>query len=163
MTRESIRKIINEIYSKGPKKTYNTNKSDVHHIDDIWSLDTLDLKDYGSENNRGYRYVLVVIDNFSKFVWTVPLKNNAHKVIVSFEYILISSKRKPNLIETDRGKYFFNSIFQNFLKTSNVSPILEKAHLVLFFPNALTVVLEIWLKNQFLKKAIAIGLIFHLQ
>ena len=64
----------NEIYSKGPRKSYPTNKTDVYHIDDIWSLDLLDLKDYGPENKRGYRYVLVIIDNFSKFGWTVPLK-----------------------------------------------------------------------------------------
>ena len=73
MTQKNIKIFINEIYSKPPKKTYATNKTD--HIDDIWSLDILDLKDYGRENNRGYRYVLVVIDKFSKFGWTVPLKN----------------------------------------------------------------------------------------
>ena len=33
------------------------------------------LKDYGPENHKNYRYVLVNIDNFSKFVWTIPLKN----------------------------------------------------------------------------------------
>ena len=56
---------MNEIYSKPPKKKYATNKTDVYHIDDIWSLDVLDLQDYGPENNRGYRYVLEVIDKFS--------------------------------------------------------------------------------------------------
>ena len=35
---------------------------------------------------------------------------------------MISSKRKPNLIETDRGKDFYNSIFQNFLKNNNIKP-----------------------------------------
>ena len=44
------------------------------YIDIIGSLDILDLKDYGPEKNRGYRYILVVIDNFSKIGWTVPLK-----------------------------------------------------------------------------------------
>ena len=53
---------------------YLTNKTDVYLIDDIWSLEILDLKVYGFENNRGYRYVLVVIDIFSKFGGTVPLK-----------------------------------------------------------------------------------------
>ena len=67
MTRKNITVFINEIYSKGPKRKFPTNKTDVYHIDDIWSLDTLDLKDYGPKNNRGYRYVLVVIDNISKF------------------------------------------------------------------------------------------------
>ena len=75
MTQKSIKKFINEIYSKPPKKNHSTNKTDVYQIDDIWSLDILDLKDYGPKNNRGYRYVLAIIDNFSKFGWTAPLKN----------------------------------------------------------------------------------------
>ena len=121
MTQKHIKIFINEIYSKPPKKNYDTNKTDVYYIDDIWSLDILDLNDYGPENNRGYRYVLVTIDNFSKFVWTIPLKNKSAQTIKdSFENILISSKRKPNLIETDRGKEFYNNIFQDFLNKNNI-------------------------------------------
>ena len=121
MTQKNIKIFINEIYSKPPKKNYITNKTDVYHIDDIWSLDILDLKDYGPENNRGYRYVLVTIDNFSKFGWTIPMKNkNAQTIKDSFENILTNSKRKPNLIETDRGKEFYNNIFQDFLNKNNI-------------------------------------------
>ena len=121
MTQKNIKRLINEIYSKPPKKNYFTNKTDVYHIDDIWSIDILDLKDYGPENNRGYRYVLVTIDNFSKFGWTIPLKNkNAQTIKDSFENILTNSKRKPNLIETDRGKEFYNNIFQDFLNKNNI-------------------------------------------
>ena len=121
MTQKNIKIFINEIYSKPPKKNYVTNKTDVYHIDEIWSLDILDLKDYGPENNRGYRYVLVTIDNFSKFGWTIPLKNkNAQTIKDSFENILTNSKRKPNLIETDRGKEFYNNIFQDSLNKNNI-------------------------------------------
>ena len=121
MTQKNIKIFINEIYSKPPKRSYSTNKTDVYHIDDIWSLDILDLKDYGPENNRVYRYVLVIIDNFSKFGWIIPLKNkNAQTIKDSFENILISSKRKPNLIETDRGKEFYNNIFQDFLNKNSI-------------------------------------------
>ena len=121
MTQKNIKIFINEIYSKPPKKNYITNKTDVYYIDDIWSLDILDLKDYGPENNRKYRYVLVVIDNFSKYGWTVPLKNKyAQTIKDSFENILISSKRKPNLIESDRGKEFYNNIVQDFLNKNNI-------------------------------------------
>ena len=94
MTQKNIKIFISEIYSKPPKKNYITSKTDVYHIDDIWSLDILDLKDYGRENNKGYRYVLVPIDNFSKIGWTKPLKNkNAQTKKDSFENILINSKR----------------------------------------------------------------------
>ena len=74
MTQKNIKIFINEIYSKPPKKNYITNKTDVYHIDDIWSLDILDLKGYGSKINRQYIYVFVIIDTFSKFGWTVPIK-----------------------------------------------------------------------------------------
>ena len=121
MTQKNIKIFINEIYSKPPKKYYPTNKTDFYHIDDIWSLDILDLKDYGTENNRRYRYVLVTIDFFSKYGWTIPLKNkNAQTITDSFENILISSKRSPNLIEIDRGKEFYNNIFQDFLNKNNI-------------------------------------------
>ena len=138
MSQKNIKIFINEIYSTGPKKNYATNKTDVYHIDDIWSLDILDLKDYGPENNRGYRYVLVTMDNFSKFGWTVPIKNkNAMTIKGSFENILISSKRKPNLIETDNGKEFYNNIFQNFLNNNNIKLYSINTHLGAVLPNAL--------------------------
>ena len=121
MTQKNIKILINEKYSKPPKKNYATNKTNVYYIDDIWSLDILDSKDHGPEINRGYRYVLVIIDNFSKFGWTIPIKNkNAQTIKDSFENILISSKRKPNLIESDRGKEFYNNIFQDFLNKNDI-------------------------------------------
>ena len=121
ITRKNIKIFVNEIYSKPPKKNYPTNKTNVHHIDDISSLVTLGLKEYGSEINRGYRYVLVVIDSFSKFSWTVPLKNkNAQTVKDTFENNLMKSKRKLNLFESDCGKEFYNNIFRNFLNNNNI-------------------------------------------
>ena len=74
MTQKTIKIFINEIYSKPPKKNYVTNKTDVYHIDNIWSLDILDLEDHGPENNRNFGYILVLMDKFSKFSWTVPSK-----------------------------------------------------------------------------------------
>ena len=121
LVHKNITIFINEICSKPPKKTYATNKTDVYHIDDIWSLDILDLKDYGPKNNRGHRHVLAVIDNLSKMGWTVPLKNKKAQTIKdSFENIFIKSKRKAILIESDRGKDFYSNIFQDFLNEKNI-------------------------------------------
>ena len=121
MTQKNIKVFINEIYSKPPKKYFATNKTNVYHIDDIWSLDILDLKNYGPKNNRGYKYVLVTIDNFSKYGWTSALKNkNAQTIKDSFENILITSKRKPNLLEGDRDRGFYNNIFPDFLNKDNI-------------------------------------------
>ena len=46
----------------------------------------------------GYRYILVVVDNFSKFGWTIPLKNKyAQSITDAFSQIIKTSRRKPNL------------------------------------------------------------------
>ena len=63
------------MYSSPPECFYPTNKIIIKSIGDTWSSDLLDMNDYGPKNNKGYRYVLVVIDKFSKFAWTTPLKN----------------------------------------------------------------------------------------
>ena len=50
------------------------------------------------------------------------MKNkNAQTIKDSFENILLRSKRKPNLIESDRGGEFYNNIFQDFLNKNNIN------------------------------------------
>ena len=108
---------IDEIYSKPPKKNYPTNKIVYNHIDEIWSIDLADFSDYKTSNNKGFRYIFIIIDNFSKHLWCVPLKNKNSKTITEeFSNILSKSKRSPIKLESARGAEFYNSIFQNFLK-----------------------------------------------
>ena len=54
-------------------------------------------------------------------MWAIPLKNKYRQTITNeFSNILIKSKRKPLKIESDRGAEFYNSIFQNFLKSKRI-------------------------------------------
>ena len=77
--------------------------------------------DYKISNNKGFRYKFIVIDNFSKYLWAIPLKNKYSQTITNeFSNILTKSKRKLLKIESDRGSEFYNSIFQNFLKSKNI-------------------------------------------
>ena len=121
------------------------------------------MKDYGPENNRRYRYVLVVIDNFSKFGWTIPLKNkNAQTIKDSFENILISSK-KLNLIETDRGKEFYNNIFQSFLNKSSIKLYSRNSSYGAVFAERFDKSIRDLLKRPVFEKVMVIGLMFYLQ
>ena len=52
MTQKTINFFTYKIYSKPQKKNYSTNKTDVYHFDDIWSLDILDQDDYSVANKR---------------------------------------------------------------------------------------------------------------
>ena len=121
MKKDLTKIFIDEIYSKPPKKNYPSNKTIIKSIDDTWSSDLLDMNDYGPKNNKGYRYILVVIDNFSKFGWTIPLKNKFSQSITdAFSEIIKSSNRKPNLLETDDGKEYINKIFNEFININKI-------------------------------------------
>ena len=122
MIKKDLTKIfIDEIYRKAPKKNYETNKITYNHIDEIWSIDLADFSDYKISNNKNYRYIFIIFDSFSKFLWAIPLKNKYSQTITNeFSNILSTSKRKPIKIESDRGTEFYNSIFQNLLKSKNI-------------------------------------------
>ena len=65
---------MTEIYASPPEKKYADNKIDIYYIHDTCSMDLRDINDYGPKNNKCFRLILVAIDTFSKFRWTVPLK-----------------------------------------------------------------------------------------
>ena len=116
------------------------------------------------QTKKGYGYVLVVFDNFSNFGWTVPLKNkNAQIIKDSFEIFLISSNRQPNLIKSDREKEFYNSTIQNFLNTNNIKHFCRRTSFGAVLQNALIVLIEFFLKDQFLNELMLIGLLYYLQ
>ena len=117
----STRIFNDEIYSTPPKRNYPTNKILYNHFDETWSIDLADMIDYKISNNKGFRYIFVIIDNYSKHLWAIPLKNNISQTIRNeYSNILTTSKRKLLKIESDRGTEFYNSIFQTFSKLKNI-------------------------------------------
>ena len=66
MTQITINISTAETFFKPPKKIYQ--------IDDTWSLDLIDRRDFGPNNFNGRRYVLFLLDNFSEIGRTVVLK-----------------------------------------------------------------------------------------
>ena len=67
MSKKNIIKIFtDEIYSKPSVRNYPTSKVIYNHFDEIWSIDLADMIDYKISNNKGYRYIIIKIYNFSK-------------------------------------------------------------------------------------------------
>ena len=61
-----------------------------------------------SKFNKGFRFLLCVIDIFNKYASVIPLKDKKVVNIVNvFQKILDDSKRKPNKIWADNGSKFF--------------------------------------------------------
>ena len=75
----------------------------------IWGADLADVQ-LISKFNKGFRFLLWVIDIFSKYAWVAPLKDKKRITITNaFQKILKESDRKPNKIWVDKGSKFYKS------------------------------------------------------
>ena len=54
MSQRTVSTFIDELLSKATKQSYITNQTKVYEIDDTWSLDILNINDYGPEKVTGY-------------------------------------------------------------------------------------------------------------
>ena len=90
-------------------------------IDAQWQADLADMQGIAKQNG-GMRYLLTVIDIFSKFAWAVPVHSKHAKAItVAFwEVITIANPRHPKRLQTDKGKEFLNSNFQTLIKRHGI-------------------------------------------
>ena len=74
-----------------------------------------------SKYRKRIRFLLCVIDIFSKYAWVVPLKDKKGVTIINtFQSILGSSKRKPSKIWVDQGSEFYNNSFKKWLKDNGI-------------------------------------------
>lgn len=74
-----------------------------------------------SKENRGFRYILVVVDVLSRYVFAVPIKDKTgNSVVNAFEKIFSKYKRIPKKVQTDDGTEYFNANFKSFLRKKNI-------------------------------------------
>ena len=74
-----------------------------------------------SKENKGYRYMLNVVDVFSKYAWSIPLKDKTGiTTLNAFKQIVEGSKRKPKHIWVDQGKEFYNKNIDEWIKENNI-------------------------------------------
>ena len=74
-----------------------------------------------SKFNKGFRFLLCIIDIFSKYTWVVTLKDKKGITITdAFQKILKESNRKPNKIWIDNGGEIYNSSFKKWLKDNDI-------------------------------------------
>ena len=57
-------------------------------------------------NGHFYRYVLTVIDAFSRFLWLRPLESKSSQIITSVSESIYMEHGSPDIIQWDRGGEF---------------------------------------------------------
>ena len=85
------------------------------NVDRIWTMDLMDVHRY-SKVNRNYKYILVILDIFSRFAMAHPLQwKTGEEVTAALRHIFTKTGRKPTRIWSEDGKEFFNSKVQGLL------------------------------------------------
>ena len=90
--------------------TRNFNKRNVHSpfIDNIWDADLADMQ-LINKLNKGFRFLLCVIDIYSKYAWVIPLKDKKGiTVTYAFPKTSDKSNHKPNKIWVVKGSEYYN-------------------------------------------------------
>jgi hypothetical protein len=112
------KQVVDEIH-KQARINFPRRRVIVKSLNDLFQADLVEMIPYSSKNN-GFRYILVVINCFSKFVWAFPLKTKSgNEVAENMEKVF--QQQQPKNLQTDLGKEFFNKTFQLLMKKYNIN------------------------------------------
>ena len=114
--REVLQRDLGYTLHKPRRRRFPTLPVMVFGMDEQWTADLIEVIII-AKYNRGYRYLLTVVDVFSKYAWVEPVKNKTGKVVTyAMAKILKRSEgRKPTNLQTDDRKEFYNKTFQTLM------------------------------------------------
>jgi len=109
--------LADELHKPAIKK-FQRRRVTVKRIDEIFGADLVDMNEWKNDNNK-IRYILTVIDVFSKFAWAIPLKDKTGASIKE-GLDTIFKDRIPEFLWVDQGSEFYNSTVKALLKKHNI-------------------------------------------
>ena len=123
MSKERVQ-LVNELHAPA-RRNFQRRHVVIRGYDDLWQADLVEMRPYAKQN-RGYHYILTIIDAFSKYAWAIPVKTKSGRdVTAAFGTVLRQSDRCPRNLQTDMGKEFYNAEFQRCVKTRGSCTIVE--------------------------------------
>jgi Integrase core domain len=112
--------LVDELH-KQARKNFKRRHVIMKGINDTWQIDLVEMIPY-AKYNKGYKYMLTVIDNFSKVAYAVPLKTKkGEEVSEAMEKVFKESKSHPKNIHSDLGKEFYNKNFKELMKKYKIN------------------------------------------
>ena len=74
-----------------------------------------------SSKNKNVKYLLCVIDVFTKYAWVKPLQDKKDKISLNaFIEIVNESNRNPNKLWVDQGREFYNKLMQEWSENNDI-------------------------------------------
>ena len=106
--------------NKPIKRNFTRRRVITTGSDKIWCSDLVEMQQF-SKWNKGYRYLLMVLDLFSKYGWIVPLKDMKGETVTEAFKTIFKEGCKPQYLWTDKGKEYYNKNMKELLEKNNIT------------------------------------------
>ena len=93
-----------------------------NHENSAWFMDLIDMTHYPTMPNRGYKYIMTVLDAFTRKSYIIGIKNKTPENVTVGMQTILKDDFKPKIIISDQGNEF-KGIFDVFLRRYNVKHI----------------------------------------
>lgn len=104
------RQIVEELH-RSARRNFERRRTIINGYNETFQADLVEMIPYAKQN-RNFKYILTVIDNFSKFAWAFPIKAKTGLEVTKAMERILKSGSVPKNLHTDMGKEFFNSHFK---------------------------------------------------
>lgn len=115
----SVREIIARELHAPARRRFRTRAVEVKGVNDLYQADLVEMIPYSRANN-GYKYLLTMINCFSKVAYALPLKNKSGPEVANALDAVLSTNRMKHL-QTDQGLEFYNTHVQKLLKKYGIN------------------------------------------
>jgi len=141
------RLLVDELHTPA-RRNFPWRHDVAHKYNDLWQADVVEMR-----FNRGFRYILTVIDVLNKHAWAKPFKVKSwNEVTKAISKIIRDDRRCPKNWHIDGGKKFYNSNVQKLLKKHNINHYIAKPEKYVFRNEGLDCRFNRTLKNDMWKQ-----------
>lgn len=113
------RQIVDELH-RGARKKFSRRRTMMRGCNDTFQADLVEMIPYAKDNG-GFKYIMTVIDIFSKKSWAFPMKTKNGSEVTKAMEKLLKSGHVPKNLHTDMGKEFFNSHFKKLMDSYKIN------------------------------------------
>lgn len=91
----------------------------AHYVNNGWQMDLIDLSKY-STINKNFKWLLTIIDIYSRRAWAIPLKTKSGPDVASALKKIFDAGHTPKQVSSDLGKEFLNHHVQDLFKKHDI-------------------------------------------
>ncbi|XP_044019514.1 uncharacterized protein LOC122859896 [Aphidius gifuensis] len=109
--------VAHELHSLA-RRNYTGRHVDIRGLDETWQADLVDMQ---ASVNRNYKYLLTIIDVFSKFAWAITMKSKTGKDVTAAIKSVLEKERILKNLYVDQGKEFYNKEFEALMRKYKIN------------------------------------------